>query len=88
MKAFFVVLLAVTVISVPTQLVAQVPYGRLVNARSEPGSWLTYSGDYQGHAYSALDQINTKNIQDLRVAWMYQTGLAHHFETMPLVSTG
>jgi alcohol dehydrogenase (cytochrome c) len=69
-------------------LAAQVPFDRIVKAHSEPGSWLTYSGDYQGHAYSALDQINVKTITSLKVAWMYQTGRSHHFETTPLVIDG
>ncbi len=69
-------------------LAAQVPFDRIVKTHSEPGNWLTYSGDYQGHAYSALDQINTKTIGNLNVAWMYQTGRSHHFETTPLVIDG
>ena len=66
-------------------LSAQVPYQRIVNSVSEPGNWMTYSGNYQGHAFSPLKQIDTHNVIDLRVAWMYQDGVAHHFETMPLV---
>jgi alcohol dehydrogenase (cytochrome c) len=69
-------------------LAGQVPYERILKAHSEPGNWLTYSGDYEGHAYSALDQIHTGNIAGLKVAWMYQTGVSHHFETMPLVFDG
>jgi alcohol dehydrogenase (cytochrome c) len=66
----------------------QVPYERILNAHSEPGNWLTYSGDYQAHGYSALDQINTSNVDRLKVAWMYQTGVLGHFETTPLVFDG
>ena len=32
----------------------QVPYDRIVNAAKEPGNWLTYSGNYQGHRFSPL----------------------------------
>ena len=81
MKISFLLLICVV-------LQAQVPYQRILKAHSEPGSWLTYSGDYQGHGYSALDQINTGNISGLKVAWIYQTGLTHHFETVPLVFDG
>ena len=66
----------------------QVPYERILKAHSEPGSWLTYSGDYQAHGYSTLDQINTANVAGLKVAWMYQIGTTHHFETTPLVFDG
>ena len=69
-------------------LTAQVPFDRIVKAHSESANWLTYSGDYQGHAYSALDQMNTKTIGNLKIAWMYQTGRSHHFETTPLVIDG
>ena len=69
-------------------LTGQVPFQRIVNANSEPGNWLTYSGGYQAHGYSPLDQINTSNISGLKVAWMYQIGVSHHFETEPLVFDG
>lgn len=69
-------------------LVGQVPYERILHADSEPGNWLTYSGGYQAHGYSPLEQINTTNISGLKVAWMYQIGVPHHFETEPLVFDG
>ena len=71
-----------------TRVLAQVPFKRIVNAKSEPESWLTYSGDYRGSAFSQLSQVTVKNASELQVAWMYQTGLSHHFETMPLVADG
>jgi alcohol dehydrogenase (cytochrome c) len=82
MKAILLLLAAVTFLD------GQVPYERIVKADSEPGNWLTYSGNYQGHQYSQLDQINTSNISRLKVSWMYQIGTTHHFETMPLVFDG
>ena len=33
-------------------------------------SWPTYSGDYSGKRYSALDQINQSNVKNLTLAWM------------------
>lgn len=66
----------------------QAPYGRILHADSEPGNWLTYGGTYQAHGYSALDQINVGNISRLKVAWMHQIGVGHHFETTPLVFDG
>src|SRR5208282_1596404 len=75
-------------ISTALLLDGQVSYERILNAHSEPGNWLTYSGDYQAHAFSALDQINTSNVGRLKVAWIYQTGVIGHFETTPLVFDG
>ncbi len=37
-------------------------------------TWQVYRGDDGSNAYSALNQINTKNISQLKVAWTYQTG--------------
>jgi alcohol dehydrogenase (cytochrome c) len=33
-------------------------------------SWPTYSGDYSGKRFSALDQINQSNVKYLTLAWM------------------
>jgi alcohol dehydrogenase (cytochrome c) len=64
-----------------------VPYDRLVDAANEPHNWFTYSGSYASERFSALDQINTTNVSDLRVEWVYQTspGLV---ETTPVVVDG
>jgi alcohol dehydrogenase (cytochrome c) len=35
-------------------------------------AWPTYSGDYTGKRYSALDQINQSNVTHLTLAWMTQ----------------
>ena len=67
---------------------AQVTYDRLVHALDEPRNWLTYWGDYSGIRYRTLDQINTANVKDLRVEWMFQTGKGGAFETVPLVVDG
>lgn len=35
-------------------------------------SWPTYSGDYSGKRYSALNQVNRSNVQHLTLAWKIQ----------------
>ena len=41
------------------------------SAGAQPGTeWPTYGADYGNTRYSALDQINTKNVRRLRVAWI------------------
>jgi alcohol dehydrogenase (cytochrome c) len=45
---------------------------RIVNAGSEPQNWLTYYGTYDGQRYSALDQINTSTVAQLKPAWIFQ----------------
>ena len=72
----------------PMLLSAQVPYERILRAASEPGNWLTYSGIYQSHRYSSLDQITRANVGRLKAAWIYQIRARHKFEATPLVFDG
>ncbi len=39
-----------------------------------PGEWHQYGRTPYGQRYSPLDQINTGNVNTLKVAWQYQTG--------------
>ena len=66
----------------------QVSYERLVNALKEQQNWLTYWGDYSAVRHRGLNQINTGNVKDLRVDWIFQTGQTGAFETTPLVVDG
>lgn len=66
----------------------QVTFTRLLNSSKEPQNWLTYSGDYAGHRFSVLDQINTSTVHSLAAKWVYQTGATGKFETTPLVVDG
>src|SRR3989475_2374109 len=34
---------------------------------------ISYSGTYQSHRYSTLQQITTANVSRLKVAWMYRS---------------
>jgi alcohol dehydrogenase (cytochrome c) len=67
---------------------AQVTFDRLLNASKEPQNWLTYSGDYAGQRFSALDQANPSNARSLIAKWVYQTAATGKFETTPLVVDG
>src|ERR1700752_2262475 len=70
------------------ELSAQLTYDRIRQAVREPGSWLTYHGTYDAQRFSALDEIDRKNVQQLRPVWMYQVQGRHHLETTPLVFDG
>lgn len=73
-----------------------VTFDRIRNARREPQNWLTYYGDYSGQRYSALDEVNTGNVKNLRPAWMFQFGViglvanpaTYSFEAAPIVVDG
>src|SRR5437899_8170228 len=67
---------------------AQVTPQRLLDSGKEPQNWLMYSGDYAGHRFSALDQINASNAAMLVPKWAYQTMAGGKFETTPLVVDG
>ncbi len=67
---------------------AQVTFERLVNSAKEPQNWMTYSGDYSGKRFSALDQINRTSVHGMVAKWVYQIGATGKLETSPLVVDG
>ncbi len=67
---------------------AQVTFERLLNSAKEPQNWMTFSGDYSGKRFSALDQVNITNVRTLAPRWVYQTGATGKLETSPLVVDG
>ncbi|MFL5462105.1 MAG: PQQ-dependent dehydrogenase, methanol/ethanol family [Gemmatimonadales bacterium] len=77
-------------------VVQQVTAQRIAAARNEPQNWLTYHGSYYAQRFSPLDQINAGNIKDLRVAWIFQSGViglvanpaTYGFEATPIVVDG
>src|SRR5262245_5421554 len=77
-----------TLLLIAASLPAQVTYERILQASKEPGNWLTYSGNYAGHRYSPLTQINDQNVARLKPAWVYQVNSLQKFETTPLVVDG
>jgi alcohol dehydrogenase (cytochrome c) len=83
-----VTLLVMTLAFCTAPVAAQVTADRLRNASKEPQNWLMYSGDYNGHRHSSLDQINTGNAAQLVPKWAYQTMAGGKFETTPLVVDG
>ncbi|WP_026464147.1 PQQ-binding-like beta-propeller repeat protein [Adhaeribacter aquaticus] len=50
--------------------------GREKNALStqKDANWDSYGGNKAGNRYSPLTQINTSNVQNLQLAWTYDTG--------------
>jgi PQQ-dependent dehydrogenase (methanol/ethanol family) len=52
------------------------------------GGWPVYGGDLSNTRYSASDQINAGNVQNLHLKWLFQTGVIGSFETTPIVEDG
>jgi lanthanide-dependent methanol dehydrogenase len=57
----------------------------LVKLSDDPKQWVMQTGDYANQRYSKLDQINTTNVKDLKVAWSFSTGILRGHEGGPLV---
>jgi lanthanide-dependent methanol dehydrogenase len=54
-------------------------------AVADPNNWAMQQHDYAGWRYSALDQINTDNVKDMKVAWQFSTGVLRGHEGSPIV---
>jgi len=57
----------------------------VIKCSENPDDWCIQSGDYAGKRYSKLDQINTENVGQLKVAWTFSTGVLRGHEGGPLV---
>jgi PQQ-dependent dehydrogenase (methanol/ethanol family) len=55
------------------------------NREQDDGQWLMAAKDLSSTRYSTLDQINTSNAKDLKLAWSFSTGLTRGHEAAPLV---
>lgn len=51
-------------------------------------NWTSYNGDYTGRRYSALREITTSNVQQLRAAWVFHPGNTQNLEATPVVIRG
>ncbi|WP_119678005.1 methanol/ethanol family PQQ-dependent dehydrogenase [Indioceanicola profundi] len=82
MKAFTRCLLASAALLIAMPAHANDGVMKLVK---DPNNWAMQLGNYAGHRYSPLDQINKQNVQDMRVAWTFSTGVLRGHEGGPLV---
>ena len=55
------------------------------SAPREDGQWTMPGKDFQGTRYSGLDQINTENVKNLKVAWEFSLGVNRGQEAPPIV---
>ncbi len=75
---------------------ADVTNDRLLNPQREPQNWILHHGNYQGHRFSLLKEINTDTVKNLKPAFTvalsgFQSGgrYAHGaLEATPLVEDG
>ena len=60
-------------------------FGLKVNGIEDINEWKMPTGNYENHRYSWLDQINSKNANQLQVAWTFSTGTLYGTQGSPLV---
>ena len=53
----------------------------------QPGDWLTYNGDDSANRYSPTNQINTANVVELKLKWVFPIQY-FGLETTPLAADG
>lgn len=56
--------------------------------QADPGNWLAHGRTYDEQRFSPLDQINADNVQDLGLAWYFDTGTDRGLEASPIVVDG
>jgi quinohemoprotein ethanol dehydrogenase len=81
-----VVVLAVAASAEPP--VSKVDKERLANIESEPENWLLHGRTYDEQRFSPLTQINTDTVDDLGLAWYFETGTLRGIEATPIVVDG
>src|SRR2546430_4132314 len=76
---------------------ADMTFERALNAAKEPQNWILHHGNYQGHRFSALNEITAGNVKSLKL--MFSVALAGfegggnrynagNLEATPLVEDG
>lgn len=55
---------------------------------ANPKNWAMQAGDMANQRYSRLNQVNKGNVDKLRVAWTFSTGVLRGHEGSPLVVDG
>jgi len=61
---------------------------KLIELSEKDEYWVLPGKNYSAQNYSPLEQINVSNVQELRPAWSFSTGVLHGHEGTPLVVDG
>jgi alcohol dehydrogenase (cytochrome c) len=59
-----------------------------LTAQPAGANWLSYNGDYTGRRFSGLDQIQAKNVDQLRAQWVFHAPNSNSLEVTPVVFDG
>lgn len=66
----------------------QVTGTRIISSDKEPSQWLSHGRTYSEQRFSPLARINDKNINDLGLAWQFQTDSKRGLEATPIFADG
>ena len=66
----------------------QVSFERVLDPSAEPQNWLSYSRTLDNQRHSPLDQIDSRTVGNLELAWVWQAKSLEKFEATPLVVDG
>src|SRR5258708_16594505 len=72
--SMFAIVAASMAAGVPTAYAADMSFERALNADREPQNWLLHHQNYQGHRFSALKEIDTGTVANLRLAFTVGLG--------------
>ncbi|MGH9327159.1 MAG: PQQ-binding-like beta-propeller repeat protein [Terriglobia bacterium] len=64
-------------VATPSSPSGGITWRRILHPR--PGDWPTYNGNLNGNRYSQLTQINTTNVSQLRLKWIFTVPLWKQF---------
>lgn len=67
---------------------AAVDDARLLNARADPGNWMTHGGTYLEQRFSPLEQINDSNVGKLQLTGFFDLDTNRGQEATPIVIDG
>ena len=65
---------AALLVAISGPLSAQEGLDPAIQAHPPADSWPGYHGDYSGRRHSSLKQITPQNVQEMGLAWLFQTG--------------
>ena len=59
-----------------------------IGCQQQNADWSSYGNDLTNQRFSRLDQINSTNVDQLKLAWQYRTGIRGTFQATPIVKDG
>jgi lanthanide-dependent methanol dehydrogenase len=72
----------VLALAAPGLALANADLEKLIN---DPKNWAAQAGNFENQRYSKLKQVNKANVKNLKVAWLFSTGVLRGHEGSPIV---